>query len=68
MPRPLSVSVAPHNHYSHLPTFIIAGLCAVIPNVRIMEIDIDDVSWKDALVTSRPGIIVGHVVVLSSPG
>ena len=30
-------------------TFIFAGLCAVMPNVRIMEIDIDDVSWKDAL-------------------
>src|SRR5215217_6329185 len=32
-------NVAPHNHYSHLSTFMSASLCATLPNVRIMEID-----------------------------
>ena len=48
------LNMAPHNYYSHLSSFISASLCAVLPNVRIMEIDIDDVAWKDDLVTSPP--------------
>ena len=48
------LNVAPHNYYSHLSSFFSASLCAVLPNVRIMEIDIDDVPWKDDLVTEVP--------------
>ena len=44
------LNIAPHNYYSHLATFIGASLCAVLPNVHIMEIDVDDVPWK-----GRPG-------------
>ncbi|MCY4568828.1 MAG: mandelate racemase/muconate lactonizing enzyme family protein, partial [Candidatus Poribacteria bacterium] len=33
------LNVAPHNYYSHLATHMSASLCAVLPNVRIMEID-----------------------------
>ena len=64
-------NIAPHNHYSHLSTYMSAAVCASLPNVRIMEIDIDDVPWKDELVSQaardrerlhedsrRPG--VGH--------
>jgi hypothetical protein len=36
-------------------------LCAVLPNVRIMEIDIDDVPWKGPLVTRPPVIRDGHI-------
>ena len=39
------VNIAPHNYYSHLATLMSAHLCAVAQNVRIMEIDIDDVPW-----------------------
>ena len=39
-------NVAPHNYYSHLSTFISASLCAVLPNIRIQEIDVDDVPWR----------------------
>ena len=49
------LNVAPHNYYSHLATFIGASLCAVLPNVRIMETDVDDVAWKDSLVTNTSG-------------
>jgi L-alanine-DL-glutamate epimerase-like enolase superfamily enzyme len=43
------LNVAPHNYYSHLSTHIALHLCATVPNVRILEIDIDDVPWKDEL-------------------
>jgi galactonate dehydratase len=43
------LNVAPHNYYSHLSTMHSLHLCATLPNVRIMEIDIDDVPWKDEL-------------------
>ncbi len=41
------VNVAPHNFYGHLCTMMSAHFCAAVPNFRIMEIDIDDVPWKD---------------------
>lgn len=62
------LNVSPHNYYSHLSSFISVGLCATLPNVRIMEIDIDDVPWKDELVTEVPTIIDGHMTVPTGPG
>ncbi|MCY3763843.1 MAG: mandelate racemase/muconate lactonizing enzyme family protein [Gemmatimonadetes bacterium] len=62
------LNVAPHNYYSHLASFISASLCAVLPNVRIMEIDIDDVPWKDGLVTDPPTIVDGRMAVPDAPG
>ena len=61
-------NVAPHNHYSHLSTFMSASLCAALSNVRIMEIDIDDVPWKDALVTAAPEIVAGYMTIPKGPG
>ena len=45
-----------------------AHFCAAIPNFRVMEIDIDDVPWKDDLVTTVPEIGDGHLVLPSGPG
>ena len=50
------VNCAPHNYYSHLATFIAAQWCAAIPNARILEYDVDDVPWRDELVTALPEI------------
>ncbi len=61
-------NVAPHNHYSHLSTFMSASLCAVLPNVRIMEIEIDDVPWKDQLTTAAPEIVDGYLQIPQGPG
>ena len=61
-------NVAPHNYYSHLSTFVSASLCASLPNVRIMEIDIDDVPWKDDLTTEKPELIDGYMTVPNRPG
>ncbi|MCB1742972.1 MAG: mandelate racemase/muconate lactonizing enzyme family protein [Gammaproteobacteria bacterium] len=62
------VNVAPHNFYGHLSTLMSAHLCAAVPNFRIMEIDIDDVPWKDDILTQAPVIEDGHLLLPSGPG
>jgi len=62
------LNIAPHNYYSHLSSFISASLCGVLPNVRIMEIDIDDVPWKDDLVTNLPDIYDGQMKIPTGVG
>jgi L-alanine-DL-glutamate epimerase-like enolase superfamily enzyme len=62
------VTCAPHNYYSHLATFIAAQWCAAIPNARICEIDVDDVPWREELVTAVPQIVDGELVVPAGPG
>ena len=54
MAEAYEINIAPHNYYSHLADLHSIHLCAVLPNVRIMEIDIDDVPWKGELVTRPP--------------
>jgi L-alanine-DL-glutamate epimerase-like enolase superfamily enzyme len=62
------VNVAPHNFYGPLATMMNAHFCAVVPNLRIMEIDPDVVPWYDDLVTVKPTIVDGHLLVPSGPG
>ena len=45
-----------------------AALRGRCPNVRIMEIDIDDVPWKTELVTNPPRIENGYILVPTAPG
>jgi len=61
-------TTAPHNYYSHLADLHSIHFCAALPNVRIMEIDIDDGPWKPALVTAPPVIDSGMIVVPTAPG
>ena len=62
------VNCAPHNYYSHLATFISAQWCAAIPNVRILEADVDDVPWREELTTAVPEISGGVLTIPSGPG
>jgi len=62
------INIAPHNYYSHLADTISAQFCGTLPNVRIMEIDIDDVSWKTELMTVPPTIKDGYIEVPTGPG
>lgn len=62
------MNVTPHNYYSHLATAISAHFCAVIPNLRLMEIDVDDVPWKDELITDLPVIKNGVLELATRPG
>ena len=62
------VNVAPHNFYGHLSSVISAHFSAVVPNFRIMEIDIDSVPWRDEFVTSIPVIENGEMLLPTGPG
>jgi len=62
------MNIAPHNHHSHLGTFMTAHFAASIANLRILEIDIDDVAWKDAITTKTPAIENGMLAVPQGPG
>jgi L-alanine-DL-glutamate epimerase-like enolase superfamily enzyme len=60
--------VAPHNYEGHLASMVSAHFCAAVPNFRIMEIEVDDVPWKDELVTHVPVIENGELVLSDRPG
>ncbi len=62
------VNVAPHNFNGHLGSLISAHFSASLPNFKVMEIDIDDVRWKDEIVTHPPVIEDGHLVLPTGPG
>ncbi|HEV7666073.1 MAG TPA: enolase C-terminal domain-like protein, partial [Chloroflexota bacterium] len=57
------VNVAPHNFYSPLATMMSLHLCAIAPNVRIMEMDVDQAPWVDDLVTVKPVFVDGSLVI-----
>ena len=62
------MNIAPHNYYSHFSTFMNAQFCAACANVRIMEVDVDDVPWKDSIVNRVPEIKNGKLKIPSGPG
>lgn len=62
------VNVTPHNYNGHLSTLISAQLCASIPNLRLMEVDVDDVPWRDELFTNVPAVRDGVLTVSKQPG
>jgi len=62
------VNVAPHNFYGHLCTMMNAHFSAAVPNLRIMEIDIDRLPWDHELFTHLPEIVDGHLVLPDRPG
>jgi len=62
------MNVAPHNFYGHLSSVISAHFCAAVPNLRIMETDIDAVPWRDELVDVPPVIENGEFILPTRPG
>jgi len=62
------INVAPHNFNGHLGSLMSAHMCAVAPNFKVMEIDIDDVLWKDDIVTIPPVIENGDLILPTGPG
>jgi L-alanine-DL-glutamate epimerase-like enolase superfamily enzyme len=68
MAEAYEVNVAPHNFYGHLATMMNAHFSAVVPNLRIMEIDPDTVPWYDDLVTVKPRIEDGYLHLPTGPG
>ncbi len=62
------VNVAPHNFYGHLATMMNAHFAAAVPNLRIMEIDIDRIPGDECIFTNQPPIQDGYLVIPDSPG
>jgi len=62
------INVAPHNFNGHISSLMSAHLCAAIPNFRVMETDIEDVPWKDELVTRAPVIENGELLIPTGAG
>jgi L-alanine-DL-glutamate epimerase-like enolase superfamily enzyme len=62
------VNVAPHNFYGHLCTMMNAHFAAAVPNLRIMETDIDRLAWDHEIVTDVPQIEDGYLVMPDRPG
>ncbi|MFO1027278.1 MAG: mandelate racemase/muconate lactonizing enzyme family protein [Acetobacteraceae bacterium] len=68
MAEAYEVNVAPHNYYGHLCSAVSAHFCAVVPNFRVMEIDIDSVAWRDELFINAPVIENGELILPTEPG
>ena len=62
------VNVACHNFYGHLCTMMNAHFCASVPNLRIMEVDIDRIAWDHELFTHLPEYENGYLIMPDRPG
>jgi galactonate dehydratase len=62
------INVAPHNFYGHLCSAISATFSAIVPNFRVMEIDIDSAPWRDDFYTVVPTIENGEFILPTAPG
>ncbi len=69
MAESYEVNVAPHNYCGgYLGDVMSAHFAAAVPNLRIMEHDVDDVPWKTEFLTSPPVIENGEMIVPQGPG
>ena len=62
------VNVAAHNSSGPLSTVISGHFCSVVPNLRTMEIDMDEVPWRPKLLTNPYRVENGEFILPSGPG
>jgi galactonate dehydratase len=62
------VNIAPHNFYGHLATMMNAHFAAAVPNLRIMEVDIDRLPWDHEIFTTVPEYENGYLILPDTPG
>jgi galactonate dehydratase len=62
------INVAAHNSSGPLSTVISGHFCAVLPNLRAMEIDIDEVPWRPKLLTNPYRVENGEFVLPAGSG
>ena len=62
------LNVAPHNFYGHLSTMQSVHFAAAVPNLRIVEADIDRVEADARIFTHAPEIRDSHLIVPDRPG
>jgi galactonate dehydratase len=63
-----AVNVAPHNFYGHLATHTSLHFAAAVPNLRILELEVDDVPWQADMVTHPVVVEDGHALIPDRPG
>ncbi len=62
------VNVAPHVVFGPICMLMSAHFCAAVPNFRIMELDVDDIPWREEFVTRPAQVDRGHLLVPTAPG
>ena len=62
------VNIAPHNFYGHLATIMNAHFAAAVPNLRIVETDIDRVAQDKEVFSAEPVYENGYLIVPDAPG
>lgn len=62
------VNVAAHNSSGPLSTVISGHFCSVVPNLRMMEIDVDEVPWRPKLLTNPYRVENGEFHLPEGPG
>jgi len=62
------VNVAPHNFYGHLATIMNAHFAAAVPNLRIVETDIDRIPQDKEVFSAEPVYEDGDLLVPDAPG
>lgn len=62
------MNIAPHNYNGYLSTFISLQFCSIVPNLKIAEVDLDDVPWREELFSHHPEIQDGNFILSNRPG
>lgn len=64
----VEMNVAPHNFYGHLSTLMSTHFAAAIPNLRIVELDVDRIHNDHLIFTHEPEVRDGFMLVPDRPG
>jgi galactonate dehydratase len=62
------LSCAPHNYHGHLSSAISAHFCAVVPNIKVTETDIESAPWRDELFQTKMTYEDGCMIVPTGSG
>lgn len=68
MAETYELNVAPHNFYGYLADHISGHFAATIPNLKIMEYEVEDVPWRGDFYTHAPVIENGEMLIPDRPG
>jgi galactonate dehydratase len=63
-----NVPIAPHNPNGPLSTLASAHVCAAIPNFFRLEFMLNDVPWRDEVISHPLQVEQGHLVLSDRPG
>jgi L-alanine-DL-glutamate epimerase-like enolase superfamily enzyme len=61
-------TMAPHNPVGALGSLMSLHLSAAVPNLRIMELRVDEAPWTRDFLTHPPEVVDGSMLVLDRPG